>query len=76
MNVLDIKQFYLTHKCVRFGAYYRQMTRKMNLHCDTLDAQNELIHSHILLSPMTLIKTWRYALRKAEIGRHALRKGV
>ena len=42
--------FSLTHKFV---------TRKMNLHCDTLDAhnacQNELIHSHILLSPITFI---------------------
>jgi len=35
------------------------MTRKMNLHCDTLDAhnacQNELIYSHFLLSPITFI---------------------
>jgi len=51
--------FSLTHKFVRFGACFRQMTRKMNLHCDTLDAhnacQNELIHRHILLSPITFI---------------------
>jgi len=51
--------FSLTHKFVRFGACFRQMTRKMNLHCDTLDThnacQNELIHSHILLSPIIFI---------------------
>jgi len=49
----------VTHKFVRFGACFRQMTHKMNLHCDTLDAhnacQNELIHSHILLSLVTFI---------------------
>ena len=32
--------FSLTQKCVRFGACFRQMNRKMNLHCDTLDAHN------------------------------------
>jgi len=31
--------FSLTHK-VRFGECFQQMTRKMNLHCDTLDAHN------------------------------------
>ena len=31
--------FSLTHK-VRFGECFRQMTGKMNLHCDTLDAHN------------------------------------
>ena len=51
--------FSLTHRFVRFGACIRQMTRKMNLHCDTLDAHNaclnELFHRHILLSPTTFI---------------------